>query len=59
MHRLIDLRIDTLTSDLTCRVDVMDALAPMGHANEISYVEKRSKGSQRQKSHVAPIIQTL
>ena len=30
VYRLIDLRIDTLTSDLTCGVDVMDALAPIG-----------------------------
>ena len=44
MHRLIDLRIDTSTSDLICGVDVMDALVPIGHANERSYVEKRSEG---------------
>ena len=36
----------------------MDALAPIGHANERSYVEKRSKGSREQKSHMAPTIQT-
>ena len=45
MHQLIDLRIDTSMSDLTCGVDVMGALEPIGHANERSYVEKRSEGS--------------
>ena len=36
----------------------MDALAPIRHANERSYVEKRSEGSRGQKSHVAPTIRT-
>ena len=45
VHLLIDLHIDTLTSDLTIRVNVMGSLAPMGHAKERSYVEKRSRGS--------------
>lgn len=58
VHRLVDLRINTSTSDLTCGLDVMDALAPKGHANERSYVKKRSEGSRGQKSHVAPTIQT-
>ena len=58
MHQLIDLRIDTSTSDLICGVDVMDALVPIGHANERSYVEKRSERSRGQKSPVAPTIQT-
>ena len=58
MHKLIDLCIDTSTSDLTCGVDVMDDLAPIGHANERSYVEKRSEGSRGQKSHIAPTIRT-
>ena len=40
VHRLVDLCIDTSTSDLTCGVDVMDALAPTGYANERSFVEK-------------------
>ena len=35
----------------------MDALAPIGHANERSYVKGRSNGSQGQKSHLAPTIQ--
>ena len=56
VHRLIDLRIDTSMSDLTCGVDVMDALASIRHANERSYVEKRSEGSRRQKSLMAPTI---
>ena len=46
-------------SDLTCGVDVRDALAHIGHANERSYVEKRSEGPGRQNSHVAPTIRTL
>ena len=58
VHWLIDLHIDTSMCNLTYGVDVMDALAPMGHANERSYVEKRSEGSQRPKSHVAPTIRT-
>ena len=58
MHQLIDLRIDTSMSDLTCGVDVMDVLARIGHANERSYIEKRSEGSRGQKSHMAPIIRT-
>ena len=58
VHRLVDLRIDTSMSDLTCGVDVMGALASIEHANERSYVEKRSEGSQRQKSHLAPTIRT-
>ena len=45
-------------SDLTCEVDVTDALAPIGHAKERSYVEKRSEGSRGKKSHVAPTIRT-
>ena len=56
VHQLIDFHIDTSMSDLTCGVNVMDALAPIGHANERSYVEKRSEGSRRKKSHIAPII---
>ena len=58
VHQLIDLRIDTSMSDLTCEVDVTDALAPIGHAKERSYVEKRSERSRGQKSPVAPTIQT-
>ena len=45
VHQLIDLCIDTSISVLTYGVDVMDALAHIGRANERSYVEKRSKGS--------------
>ena len=58
VHQLIDLCIDTSISVLTYGVDVMDALAHIGRANERSYVEKRSKGSWGQKSYVAPIIWT-
>ena len=36
----------------------MDVLARIGHANERSYIEKRSEGSRGQKSHMAPIIRT-
>ena len=36
----------------------MDALAPIGHTNERSYVEKRYEGSRGKKSHVAPTIKT-
>ena len=49
-------KIVFFTLCINCGVDIMDALAPIGHANERSYVEKRSEGSRRKKSHIAAII---